>query len=158
MWVWDILVLGTLRPWDPWILEPLDLGTLRPLPTSNNSSYFPIHPLTSSCLFLLVSSFGMVCLGGEGGWVGTLEDEIGNWPLTFILILKSCGDLLLPSTFSSSANCLNCWPLETILDFSCVFTVSFGARIISTFSLDITSFNTSDSIILSVEITILISS
>jgi len=34
----------------------------------------------------------------------TLEDEIGDGPLTFILILKSCGvwDLNLPSTFSSS--------------------------------------------------------
>ena len=43
-----ILVLGTLGPWDPWTLEPLDLGTLGPPPSSNTSSYFPIHPLTSS--------------------------------------------------------------------------------------------------------------
>ena len=27
MWVWDILVLGTLGPWNPWTLEPLVLGT-----------------------------------------------------------------------------------------------------------------------------------
>ena len=52
-------------PWDPWTLEPLDLGTLGPLPSSNTSSYFPLHPLTSSYLFLLLSSFGMFWLGGQ---------------------------------------------------------------------------------------------
>ena len=87
MWVWDILVLGTLGPWDPWTLEPLDLGTLGPLPSSNT---IPLHPLTSSYLFLLLSSFGMVWLGG-GGWVVSLENETGDGPLTFILILKICG-------------------------------------------------------------------
>ena len=51
---WD---LGTPGPWNPWTLEPLDLGTLGPLPSSNTSSYFPLHPLTSSYLFLLLSSF-----------------------------------------------------------------------------------------------------
>ena len=50
----------SLGPWEPWTLEPLDLGTLGPLPSSNTSSYFPLHPLTSSYLFLLLSSFGMV--------------------------------------------------------------------------------------------------
>ena len=96
MWVWDILVLGTLGPWDPWTLEPLDLGTLGPLPSSNTSSYFPLHPLTSSYLFLLISSLSTVWLW-EGGWVVTFE--IRDGPLTFILIPW---DLLLPSTFSSS--------------------------------------------------------
>ena len=97
MWVWDILVLGTLGPWDPWTLEPLDLGTLGPLPSAKTSSYFPLDPLTSSYLFLLLSSFGMVWLGG--GWVVTFDNEIGDGHLTFILIPW---DLLLPSTFSSS--------------------------------------------------------
>ena len=68
---------------------PWDLGTLGPLPSANTSSYFPLDPLTSSYLFLLLSSFGMVWLGG--GWVVTLENETGDGPLTFILILKSCG-------------------------------------------------------------------
>ena len=88
MWVWDILVLGTL--------EPFDLGTLGPLSSSNTSSntssYFTIHPLTFSYLFLLLYSFGMICLRGKGeGGVVTLENEIGDGPLTFLLILKSCG-------------------------------------------------------------------
>ena len=51
-------------PWAPWTLGPLDLG---PLPSANTSSYFPLDPLTSSYLFLLLSSFGMVWLWGEGG-------------------------------------------------------------------------------------------
>ena len=50
-----------------WSLGPLDLGTLGPLPSSNTSSYFPLHPLTSSYLFLLLSSFGMVWYEGWGG-------------------------------------------------------------------------------------------
>ena len=105
----DLRYLGrSLGPWDHWTLQTLDLGTLGPLPSSNTSSYFAIHPLTSFCLFLLLSSFGMVWLWGGGGlWVVTLEDEIGDRPLTFILILKVVGwvepwDLLLPSKFSSS--------------------------------------------------------
>ena len=56
----------SLGPWDPWTLEPLDLGTIGPLPSSNTSSYFPLHPLTSFYLFLLHSSFGMVWLLGGG--------------------------------------------------------------------------------------------
>ena len=40
------MVLWTLGPWDTWTLEPLDLGTLGPLPSSNTSSYFPLHPHT----------------------------------------------------------------------------------------------------------------
>ena len=83
--------LRYLGPLDPGTLGLLDLGTLGPLPSSNSSSYFPIQPLTSSYLLLLLSSVGMV------------------WRWTFILILKSCRvgwvepwDLLLPSTFSSS--------------------------------------------------------
>ena len=38
--------LRYLGPWDPWTSGPLDLGTLGPLPSSNTSSYFPIHLLT----------------------------------------------------------------------------------------------------------------
>ena len=96
---------GTLGPWDPWTLEPLDLGTLGPLTSANPSSYFPWDPLTSFCLFLLLSSFGMVWLWG--GWVVTFEDEIGDGHLTFTLILKSCGvggwnPETSSSTFSSS--------------------------------------------------------
>ena len=86
MWVLDILVLWTLGPWDPWTLKPLDLGTLGPLPSSNTSSYFPLYPLTSSCLFLLLSSFGMVWYGG-GHLVLTLEIEIDNWTWSFNLYI-----------------------------------------------------------------------
>ena len=42
-------------PWDLLTLGPLDLGT---------SSYFPLHSHTSYYLCLLLSSFGMVWLGG----------------------------------------------------------------------------------------------
>ena len=97
MWVWDILVLWTLGPWDPWTLEPLDLGTLGPLPSSNTSSYFPLHPLTSSYSPPLV-------WGGGGGGVVTLENSID----LSIDLKKLLGgwlepwDLLLPSTLSSS--------------------------------------------------------
>ena len=47
----------------------------------------------------------MVWLRGGGGRVVTFENEIGDGHLTFILILGGWvkpGDLLLPSTFSSS--------------------------------------------------------
>ena len=60
-------IFWSLGPWDigtPGTLEPLDLGTLRPLPSSNSSSYFPLHPHTSSYLCLICSSFGMVWLWG----------------------------------------------------------------------------------------------
>ena len=45
-----------------WSLGPLDLGTLGPLPSSNTSSYFLLHRLTSSYLFLLgiTVSYGWV--------------------------------------------------------------------------------------------------
>ena len=95
-----------LGPCDPWTLELLDLGTLGPLPFSSTSSYFPLHPLTSSYLFLLLS-FGMVRLGGRGSC------DIGEWDWrwTFDLYIDlkmlwggwvEPWDLLLPSTFSSS--------------------------------------------------------
>ena len=100
MWVWDILVLGTLGPLDPWTLEPLNLGTLGPFPSFNTSSYFPIYPLTSSYLFLLHSYTTVSCdIWGR------------DWRLTFDLYIdlkKLWGgwvdlwDLLHPSTFSSS--------------------------------------------------------
>ena len=82
--------LRYLGPWDPWTLEPLDLGTLGRLPSAKTSTYLPLHPLTSSYLFLLLSSFGMVWYGG-GGVTLEIEIDIGDGPLTFILILKSCG-------------------------------------------------------------------
>ena len=77
-WVWDILVLRSLGPLD------------------SSTSYFPLHPHTSSYLCLLRTSFGME---RGGGWIVTFDNEIGDGPLTFILILW---DLLLPSTFSNS--------------------------------------------------------
>ena len=110
MWVWDILVLGTLGPWDPWTLEPLDLGTLGPFPSSNTSSYFPF--LTSSYLLLFFPPtfllwYGLVmCVGGVSCDIGKLD-----WKWTFDLhidLKKLWGrwvepwDLLLPSKFSSS--------------------------------------------------------
>ena len=48
-------------------LETLDLGTLGPLPSYNTSSYFPLHPLTSSYLFLLPSSFDGLVMSCEIG-------------------------------------------------------------------------------------------
>ena len=69
-------------PYNPWTLEPLDLGTLKPLPSPT-----PTH--TSSYLFLLLSSFGMVWHGGGYSWVLTLEIEIRDGLLTCILMLKS---------------------------------------------------------------------
>ena len=53
MWLWDILVPGTLVPWDLW--------TLGPLPSSNTSSYILFY--LPSYLFLLLSSFGLL-----SGW------------------------------------------------------------------------------------------
>ena len=63
----------------PWTLGLLDLFLL---PTPPLTSSF-----TSSYLILLLSSFGMVWYGGMS--VVTLEIEIGDGPLTFILMLKS---------------------------------------------------------------------
>ena len=71
IWLWNILVLETPNPWntgDSWTSSLLQ-----------HLLILPIHPLSSSYLLLLLSSFGMVWLWGGGG------------PLTFILILKSCG-------------------------------------------------------------------
>ena len=75
---WD---LGTPGPWNPW--------------TSSLLQHLLILPLTSSYLLLslpptLLLWYGLV-MGCRGGWVVTLENEIGDGPLTFILILKSCG-------------------------------------------------------------------
>ena len=63
----DFEISWSFGPWDHWTLEPLDLGTLGPLPSANTSSYFPLDPLTSSYLFLLLSSFGIVWFGYGGG-------------------------------------------------------------------------------------------
>ena len=83
-----------------------DLGTLGPLPSSNTSSYFPLHPLTSSYLFLLLSSFGMVWLWGGSCDIGECDYR---WSFDLYIDLKKFWggwmepwDLLLPSTFSSS--------------------------------------------------------
>ena len=57
MWIWDIMVLLTSAPWNLCTLGLLDLFSP---PTSPHN--FPIHPLVSPCLFLLLSSFGMVWL------------------------------------------------------------------------------------------------
>ena len=67
--------LRYLGPLDPGTLEPLDLGILGPLHSSNTSSYFPLHPLPPTLLLL----YGLV---KGGGWVVTLANEIGDWPLT----------------------------------------------------------------------------
>ena len=87
---WDLLTLGI---WDSF--------------TSSLFLYLLILPLTSSYLFLLLSSFGMVWLRGG------VSCDIGEWDWrwTFDLYIdlkKLLGgwvepwDLLLPSTFSSS--------------------------------------------------------
>ena len=87
MWVEDILILGTLGP--------LDLGTLGPWDswTSSLLQHLLILPLTSSYLLQSLPPTLLLWNGlvmGGGLWVVTLEDEIGDGPLTFILILKSC--------------------------------------------------------------------
>ena len=74
---WD---LGTPGPWNPW--------------TSSLHQHLLILPLRSSYLLLslpptLLLWYGLV--RKAGGWVVTLENETGDGPLTFILILKSCG-------------------------------------------------------------------
>ena len=62
MWLWDILVLGTFRPWDHESLGCCNLGTLRPLDPGTlgilDFLTFSLHhllilSLTSSYLFLL---------------------------------------------------------------------------------------------------------
>ena len=54
-WFFGPWNLGTPGPWSPWTLGFLD-----------TSSYFPLHPLTSSYLFLLISSLSAVWLWGGG--------------------------------------------------------------------------------------------
>ena len=94
MWVWYIMVLGTLGPLDPWTLGLLDLF---PLPTPPHTSpYILLPPPISSSYSPPLVWFGY---GGRMGWVVTFDNEIGDGPLTFIL---NPWDLLLPSTFSSS--------------------------------------------------------
>ena len=92
IWMWLIY----LSPWDPCTLGPLHHGILGPLPSSNTSSYFLLHPLTSSYLLLFLPPTLLLWYGlvwGVGGcWDVTLEiDPIGYGPLTFILMLKSYG-------------------------------------------------------------------
>ena len=54
----------------PWTLEPLNLGTLGPIPSSNTSSYFPLHPhLISASYSPTLVWFGY----GGGGWGGDVE-------------------------------------------------------------------------------------
>ena len=79
MWLWDILVLGTLGPLDPWTLGLLDC-LLTPF-------YILLFLPTS---FYLLLPPGLVWYGGGGGaddndafWVLTLEIEIGDGPWTF---------------------------------------------------------------------------
>ena len=78
MWLWDILVLETLVPWDSW-----------PLSSSTTSSYFHLPPPISSSNSSPLVWFGMG--GGVEFWQWRLRWTIGDWPLTFILMLKSYG-------------------------------------------------------------------
>ena len=96
MWVWDILVPRTLGPWDSW--------------TSYLLQQLLILPLTSSYLFLLLSSFGMVWLWeGGGGGVLTLEMDLRPlyWSpgtssfLLHSLPLTSSHLLLIPPSYST---------------------------------------------------------
>ena len=77
----DFEISWSLGPWDPWTFGLLDLFLLSTPPLSSS--------FTSSYLFLLLSSFGIVWYGGRYCWVLTLEIEIGDGP--FILMLKSLG-------------------------------------------------------------------
>ena len=78
----DFKISWSLGPWDPWTFGLLDffLPSTPPLSSSFTSSY----------LFLLLSSFGIVWYGLVwGGWVLvlTLEIEIDYWRLTFDLYI-----------------------------------------------------------------------
>ena len=84
MWVWDILVLGTLGPCDSWTSSLLQ-----------HILIFPLHPLTSSYPFLLLSFFGMVWLGGGTSWYIWQWD--GRWTFDLYIDLKKlCGGTLGP--------------------------------------------------------------
>ena len=71
-----------------WSLGPLDLGTLGPWDSWTSSLLqhllkLPLHPLTSSYFFLLLSSFGMIWLrGGVNCDIGELD-----WRWTFDLYI-----------------------------------------------------------------------
>ena len=71
-----------------WSFRHLELGTLGPLDSWTSSLLkhliilFPLHPFTSSYLFLLLSSFDMVWLWGRG-----VSCDIGDWRLTFDLYI-----------------------------------------------------------------------
>ena len=99
MWLWDILVIGTLGPWDSWTSSLLQHLLMLPLTSSYpfflllpTSSYTLLTPSISSYLLQLSHTwFGLVWYGLVWGvWVLTLEIEIGDGLLTFILMLESC--------------------------------------------------------------------
>ena len=101
MWVWDIMVLGTLGPWDLWTLGPWDSWT------SSLHQHLLILPLRSSYLLLslpptLLLWYGLVRGGGElWHWRMRLEMEsfgMGEWnPGTSSFHLHS----LPPPSYSS---------------------------------------------------------
>ena len=102
----------SLGPWDPWTLEPLDLGNLGPLPSSNTSSYFPLHPPISSSYSPPLVQYGLV-MGGGGGelWHLRMRLEMYLWPLywssgtsSFLLHylpVTSSHLLLIPPSYST---------------------------------------------------------
>ena len=89
MWVWDILVLGTLGPWDPWTLEPWTLGLLDLFPP-------PTPPHTSPCILLpppISSSYSPPLVwfgyGGRGGMSWDIWEW--DWRWTFYLYIDPLG-------------------------------------------------------------------
>ena len=94
MWVWDILVLGTLGPWNPWTLEPLVLGT-PPISSSYSSPWV---------WFGYGVRGGVSCDIGEWDWRWTFILILKSWTSSFLLHslpLTSSHLLLIPPSYST---------------------------------------------------------
>ena len=93
MWLWDILVLGTLWPLDPWTFGPLgllDFSAEGPLPSSTTSSYLFIFPLTSTYYIFLpisISCFLVLLLTLNSFYQDGPGPEFDNY--TFLLHFQS---------------------------------------------------------------------
>ena len=82
------MVHGTLGPWDPETLGLLDL--FPPQPPPHPFCYLLLTPpISSSFVWFGMVWFGLVKGGGYLDVLWTLEIDIGDGPLTFILKLKS---------------------------------------------------------------------
>ena len=106
MWVWDILVLWTPGPLNPWTLGLLDL--FPPPTTPHTSPYILLPPPISSSYSPPLVWFGY---GGRGGcefwgwdWRWTFEKLWGGWvePWDLLLLSAFYSSILLPPPSYSS--------------------------------------------------------